>query len=201
MPATITYLSVAPSTAVPVRVFVHRKKILLLSSVAVNEKSIIKLSSINLIRLSNYDLTNLFIDIELQLKALLLATPLSELFLGRSLLRSTKLVKDIDSAWRCKVVVSLGYLVDLRYRLSSLYSAADAQFLADRGIDVDLSSHGPSRLLRKSLKFNFTPRIAEDELTVDEKKHVSYLLREERLINCKATDSLDIYVLHRPRQG
>lgn len=201
MPATITYLSVAPNTAIPVRVFVNRKKLLLLSAVAVNEKSIIKLSSINLIRLSNFDLTNLILDLGTQLQKLLLETRLVELFPQRTLLRSAKSVTELSHTWKCKVVVSLGYLADLRYKLSCL-ETEDIKFLEDKKIEIDQREAAGSALLQRNIKFDFVKyeSASDDELSqLDEKKAISYKLQGQRLLNNKVIDPLDLYVTHRPR--
>ncbi|KAF7999096.1 hypothetical protein HF325_006628 [Metschnikowia pulcherrima] len=201
MPATITYLSVAPNTAIPVRVFVNRKKMLLLSAVAVNEKSIIKLSSINLIRLSNFDLTNLILDLGTQLQKLLLETRLVELFPHRTVLRSAKSVTELSHTWKCKVVVSLGYLADLRYKLSCL-ETDDIRFLEDKKIEIDQREAAGSALLQRNIKFDFVKyeSASDDELSqLDEKKAISYKLQGQRLLNNKVIDPLDLYVTHRPR--
>ena len=201
MPATITYLSVAPNTAIPVRVFVNRKKLLLLSAVAVNEKSIIKLSSINLIRLSNFDLTNLILDLGTQLQKLLLETRLVELFPQRTVLRSAKSVTELSHTWKCKVVVSLGYLADLRYKLSCL-ETEDIKFLEDKKIEIDQREAAGSALLQRNIKFDFVKyeSASDDELSqLDEKKAISYKLQGQRLLNNKVIDPLDLYVTHRPR--
>lgn len=201
MPATITYLSVAPNTAIPVRVFVNRKKLLLLSAVAVNEKSIIKLSSINLIRLSNFDLTNLILDLGTQLQKLLLETRLVELFPQRTVLRSAKSVTELSHRWKCKVVVSLGYLADLRYKLSCL-ETEDIKFLEDKKIEIDQREAAGSALLQRNIKFDFVKyeSASDDELSqLDEKKAISYKLHGQRLLNNKVIDPLDLYVTHRPR--
>ena len=201
MPATITYLSVAPNTAIPVRVFVNRKKLLLLSAVAVNEKSIIKLSSINLIRLSNFDLTNLILDLGTQLQKLLLETRLVELFPHRTVLRSAKSVTELSHTWKCKVVVSLGYLADLRYKLSCL-ETDDIRFLEDKKIEIDQREAAGSALLQRNIKFDFVKyeSASDDELSqLDEKKAISYKLQGQRLLNNKVIDPLDLYVTHRPR--
>lgn len=201
MPATITYLSVAPNTAIPVRVFVNRKKLLLLSAVAVNEKSIIKLSSINLIRLSNFDLTNLILDLGTQLQNLLLEMRLVELFPQRTVLRSAKSVTELSHTWKCKVVVSLGYLADLRYKLSCL-ETEDIRFLEDKKIEIDQREAAGSALLQRNIKFDFVKyeSASDDELSqLDEKKPISYKLQGQRLLNNKVIDPLDLYVTHRPR--
>lgn len=202
MPATITYLAVGPSTAIPVRVFINRKKLLLLNAVAVNEKSIIKLSSINLIRLSNFDLTNLILDLGSQLQQLLLETPLVELFPQRSVLRVSKLVTELSNSWKCKVVVSLGYLADLRYKLSCLQSPLDFRFLDEKKIEIDHNESKGSALLTKTVKFDFVknePASDDESLFLGDKKSFSYKLQHQRLINSKIVDLLDLYVLHRPR--
>ncbi|KAM9930003.1 hypothetical protein OXX80_009495 [Metschnikowia pulcherrima] len=201
MPATITYLSVAPNTAIPVRVFVNRKKLLSSSAVAVNEKSIIKLSSINSIRLSNFDLTNLILDLGTQLQKLLLETRLVELFPQRTVSRSAKSVTELSHTWKCKVVVSLGYLADLRYKLSCL-ETEDIKFLEDKKIEIDQREAAGSALLQRNIKFDFVKyeSASDDELSQsDEKKAISYKLQGQRLLNNKVIDPLDLYVTHRPR--
>ncbi|KAM9914944.1 hypothetical protein OXX59_002060 [Metschnikowia pulcherrima] len=201
MPATITYLSVAPNTAIPVRVFVNRKKLLSSSAVAVNEKSIIKLSSINSIRLSNFDLTNLILDLGTQLQKLLLEMRLVELFPQRTVSRSAKSVTELSHTWKCKVVVSLGYLADLRYKLSCL-ETEDIRFLEDKKIEIDQREAAGSALLQRNIKFDFVKyeSASDDELSQsDEKKAISYKLQGQRLLNNKVIDPLDLYVTHRPR--
>lgn len=196
MPPLVSYILVAPNTAVPVRVFVDRRKVLSLSDVAINEKSVLTLCSINLLRLSNADLASLLLDIRPALKHLLLAALLRDLFPGRPVLRSLKTAKDFGVAWKCKVVVSLGYIVDLRYRLSCLQGAADLDFLREKNIEVDLRQPARPPLLCKSLRF--VAGDLTDEATETDKKSLSYKLQACRLVNSSVVDTLDVFVGHRP---
>lgn len=200
MPATVSYITVAPLTAIPVRVFVNRKHILQLSSVAVNEKSIIKLSAINLLRLSNDDFSNMVYDLREQLRELLLVTPLIELFAQRSVLRSTQVARDVGVLWKCKVVVSLGYIVDLRYKLGVLTLVSDVEYLEAKKIVVDPENSARSTLLTKEIKFSFMSKEADsDDEQPNDKKSLSYKLHRQHLCNNRVVDPLVLCVLHRPR--
>lgn len=201
MPATVSYISVGADTAIPIRIFINRRKILLQNSVAVNEKSTIKLAAINLIRLSNYDLNNLIEDIGPSLREILLTARLAELFPKRAILKTTKLVKDISHNWKCKVNVSLGYIVSLRYNLGRLDLAEDVQFLSEKNVLINPLGLAKSALLRKEMKFSMLGLEEEDELGfhLDDKKSVGYKLRRVNLMNNHIVDTLDVYVVHRPK--
>lgn len=199
MPATVSYVTVAPSTAIPIRVFVNRKRILLLSTVAVNEKSIIKLSSINLLRLSNYDLNKLIYDLQEQLKEFVLHTPLKELVPQKSVLRTTKITKEVGVQWKCKVVVSLGYVIDLRYKLGHI-QGPDVQYLEEKNLTADPVDSANSSLITKEIKFGFMQtEEGDDEVASDDKKALRYKLHRQNLYNNRVVDPLVLYVLQRPR--
>lgn len=202
MPATVSYISIGSEIAIPIRVFVNRCKILLQNSVAVNEKSIIKLSSINLIRLSNYDLNNLIDDIGEELRELLLTAKLVNLFPKRVVSKTTKISKTINRNWKCKVNASLGHIVSLRYNLGCLTLKEDVQFLTDRNVQINPLSSAKSALLKKELKFSFgsfADDVEEERFNLDKKKGVGYSLRRRKLLNNHITDTLDIFVSHRPK--
>ena len=199
MPATVTYILIAPDTAIPIRVFVNRSKIFLQNSVAVNEKSVIELTSINLIRLSNYDLNNLIDDIGGDLRQILLQTPLQDLFPKRAVQKTTKLVRDIACSWHCKVTVSLGYIVGLRYNLGSLQLAEDIQYLSERKVAVNVSSSAKSALIKKEISISSMFPEDESAIGLDDTKSVNYKLRHQTLLNNDIVDTLDVYVVHRPK--
>lgn len=201
MPATVSFIQLTPQTSIPIRVFINRKRILLSNRVAINEKSIIKLSTINLLRLSNNDLTKLIFEINLELKQILFHTPLNELFPKRFVYKSTKLSRDIGDNWKCKLVVSLGYIVNLRYKLGWLREKADIQFILERNIVVSTADSNKIALLTKEIKFNFGGQVQEEEneIAIDDKKSLSYKLNRLTLLNNSIVDSLDLYVLHRPK--
>ena len=199
MPATVTYILIAPDTAIPIRVFVNRSKIFLQNSVAVNEKSVIELTSINLIRLSNYDLNNLIDDIGGELRQILLQTPLQDLFPKRAVQKTTKLVRDIACSWYCKVTVSLGYIVGLRYNLGSLQLAEDIQYLSERKVAVNVSSSAKSALIKKEISISSMFPEDESAIGLDDTKSVNYKLRHQTLLNNDIVDTLDVYVVHRPK--
>lgn len=202
MPGTTTYLKVSPGCSIPVRVFVDRKRILLNGTVAINDRSIIKLSSINLLRLSNNDLTNLTMDIKEELEKLLFEEPLRLIFPSKFVHGSDKVSREIGTRWKCKVIVSLGYMATLRYKLGFLLDRGDIDFLTDRKIDVTAKEAAHTALLVKELKFSFMNRENvedEDEAnTVDDKKTLLYKLNKLALLNNSITDSLDLYVGRRP---
>lgn len=201
MPATVSYISIGNDTAIPIRVFINRRKILLQSSVAVNEKSIIKLSSINLIRLSNYDLNSLIEDIGPLVRETLLTALLAELFPKRAVLKSTLLVKPIFHNWKCKLCVSLGYIVTLRYNMNCLTSMEDVRWLSEKNVAVNTGASSKSALLIKEMKFSLilTEEGSDDVYHLDDKKNLGYKLRRKNLSNNHIIDTLDLYVVHRPR--
>lgn len=166
---------------------------------AINEKSVIQLSSINLIRLSNYDVTNLIFDIKSKLRQFLFDTPLPELFPQRSLLRTLKISKDLGENWKCRVVTTLGYIADLRYKLGHLHN--DYRFLEEKNIALSGSDSNDVALLTKEIKFNssFVLKEEDDELPSDDKKVLNYKLHRAEVLTCGVPNSLDLYVLHRPR--
>lgn len=201
MPATVLFIRFNPECCAPIRVFVNRKRVLLSHQVSINEKSVIQLSSINLLRLSNFDVTNLIFDIKISLKELLFETPLKELFDQRSLLRSTKVSRELGNKWKCKVMVSLGYIADLRYKLGFLQN--DMEFLELKNIEASSTDGRDVALLTKEITFNFSPVLKEEDDEVeqveDDKKSLKYKLHRTHVLNSKVTDPLDIYVLQRPR--
>ncbi|SGZ58414.1 CIC11C00000002246 [Sungouiella intermedia] len=202
MPATLLYIRLNHDCCIPVRIFVNRKRILLSSRVAINEKSIIELSSINLIRLSNYDVTNLIFDMKTNLKEFLFDIPLPELFPQKSLLRSLKVARDLGEHWKCRVVTTLGYIADLRYKLGHLQH--DYRFLEEKNISLSGTDSNDVALLTKEIKFSFTPVLKEEnedegEEGGDEKKALNYKLHRAKVLSCGSLNSLDMYVLHRPR--
>lgn len=192
MPATVSYVKIVPQCSIPIRVFINRKRIMLSNRVAINEKSIIKLSSINLLRLSNNDLAKLISEIALELREVLLQIPLRDLFPKRSLQKNTKLSRDIGDNWRCKLVVSIGYIANLRYKLGYLRDAGDIRFLEEKNITVSGVEVNKTCLLTKDIKFSFGE-------TVDDKKGLSYKLHKLTLVNNSIVDSLDLFVVQRPR--
>lgn len=110
------------------------------------------------------------------------------------------LVQEIANAWKCKLVVSLGYLVDLRYSLRLDFSGPDVSFLDLHAITVLDSDRGLSRLLERSFRFLFLENEDDSSLmSLDDKKQVRYSLASRRLLNNKLTDPLTLYVLSRPR--
>lgn len=201
MPATVSYISIGNEAVIPIRVFINRRKILLLNSVAVNEKSIIKLSSINLIRLSNYDLNNLIGDVGSDLRAILLTDSLSELFPKRAVLKSTKLIKSLSRNWKCKLNVSLGFIVSLRYNLGCLTLTDDVKWLSEKNVLINPVASSKSALLQKEMKFSMIGLVEdEDEVHhLDDKKNVGFKLQRRHLMNNHITDTLDLYVVHRPK--
>lgn len=202
MPATVLFIRFNKDCCAPVRIFVNRKRVLSSQQVAINEKSIIKLSSINLIRLLNFDVTNLIFDIKIALKELLFETPLADLFQQRSVQRSTRVLRELGENWKCKVIVSLGYIADLRYKLGYLQN--DREFLELKNIEPSSVDIRNVALLTKEITFNFSPVLKEEsgsdsEAEGKDKKSLKYKLHRAHVLNSKVTDPLDIYVLHRPR--
>lgn len=202
MPGTTTYVQVSPGQSIPVRVFVNRRRIILNNTVAINDRSIIKLSSINLLRLLNNDLTNLIMDVKEELQKILFQEPLRYLFPLKFVHGSDKLSKDIGTRWKCKVVASLGYLASLRYKLGYLRDQDDIHFLEDRKVDVTSKDTNRTALLTKELKFTFMEPdegvIHDEDNVLDDKKTLSYRLNKLALLNNSIIDSLDLYVTSRP---
>lgn len=201
MPATVSYFSIGNETAIPIRVFINRRKMLLLNPVSVNEKSIIKLSSINLIRLSNYDLNNLMGDVGSDIRDLLLTDRLAELFPKRAVLKSTKLIKSLSRNWKCKIHVSLGFIVSLRYNLGCLSLTEDVQWLSEKNVLINPVASSKSALIKKELKFSMIGLVEDEEKVthLDDKKNVGYKFHQMNLLNNHITDALDLYVVHRPK--
>lgn len=195
MAPSVSYIKIHPDCAIQARVFINRKSIILSCDVAINEKSIIKLSLINSLRLSSLDLTNLIHDLKDDLKELLLRTPLRELLPKKSVTRTTRVVKDFSNQWKCRVSVTLGYLADLRFKLGYL-KGDDVVFLEEKGIALSTTDSKKTALLSRLFKFNTV--FNEEEFT-DDKKSLGYTLQRIKLFNNRVTDCLDVYVTHRPR--
>lgn len=162
---------------------------------AINEKSLIKFSSVSMIRLSNLDMTKLVEDIKHDLKELMFVTALRELFSKRSILKSSQVLQILGNQWKCRVVVSLGYLADLRYKMGYLVQLDDIAFLEEKKVEVTPYDSSKVALLTKELKFSFQP--SEDDAGSD-KKALSYKLKRFSVLNSRVTDSLSVFVLHRP---
>lgn len=205
MPGTTTYVQVAPGNAIPVRVFVDRRRIVLNNTVAINDRSIIKLSSINLLRLLNNDLTNLVMDVKEDLEKLLFEEPLRYLIPLKFVHGSDKLSRDIGKTWKCKMVASLGYIASLRFGLGYLQDKDDIRFLEDRKVDVAMKNSNRTALLTKELRFSFMEPdegiIHDEENVIDDKKTISYRLNKLALLNNSIVDSLDLYVTSRPQKA
>lgn len=195
MAPSVSYIKIHPDCAIQARVFINRNRILLSCDVAINEKSIIKLSLINSLRLSSLDLTNLIHDIKDNLKELLLRIPLRELLPKKSVTRATRVVKDFSNQWKCRVSVTLGYLADLRFKLGYL-KGDDVLFVEERNFVLSTADSRKTALLNRLFKFNAV--FNEDEFT-DDKKSLGYTLQRIKLFNNRVTDSLDVFVTHRPR--
>lgn len=195
MPATVSFIRLDPQTCIPVRVYVHRKQILLSNQVAINEKSIIKLSSVTMIRLSNLDMTKLVEDIKHELNEVLFEERLRKLFPNRSVLKSTQVLRIVGNQWKCRVVMSLGYLADLRYKMGHLVQPEDVTFLEEKKVEVVPYDSSKLALLTKELKFPFQPN---EDAADEDKKAVSYKLKRSSVLNSRITDNLSIFVLHRP---
>ena len=197
MPATVSFIQISPHACIPVKVFVHRKQMWLRGQL--NDKSLLKLSSVSLIRLSNPDMTKLVEDIKDELKQLLLHELLRRLFPGKPILKSSQVKKILGRLWKCRVVVSLGYLADLRFKLHTLVQADDVSFLDEKNILVSATDSNELALLTKEIMFSFQE---PDEDGVNEgldKKTISYKLDRIAVMNSRATDTLSVFVLHRPR--
>lgn len=196
MPSTVTFIKVAGSTAVPARVFVNRSRIVLSASVAVNEKSLIKLTRINILRLSNNDLNSLIDDIRDEIHNILLKKPLRVLF-GLQ----TRLVLDnVGEKWKCRVTVSLSFVANLRFQLHIL-SSDDYTFLTvDRKLNmatvIGSQNRGNLGLMQRYIRFQFHEE--EDDAENDTKKLFDHRMHRIRLANNHLGDCLDLYVYSRP---
>lgn len=191
MPASVSYIKLTGKSLIQVRVFINRKKVLLNNTVAINDRSLIKLSSINLLRLSNNDLTKLINDIRDQLVEFLFHEPLEQIFPGRSANKLSKTTREMGQNWKCNVVVSLGYIANLRFRLGYLRNGQDLEFIELHKVPVAYKDSSKTALLEKDLKF-----VSQDE--EDNKKSFSYTLNRLDLLNNSVVDGLDVYVQRRP---
>lgn len=162
---------------------------------AINEKSLIKLSSVSMIRLSNLDMTKLVEDIKHELKELMFDCALRELFPKRSVLKTSQVLRILGRQWKCRVVVSLGYLADLRYKMGYLDQPDDIAFLEEKKVVITPTDSGKLALLTKELEFSFHEPSEGD---VEDKKALSYKLKQLSVLNSRVTDNLSIFVLHRP---
>ena len=176
---TLTYVSVGPHDAFPIRVFVHRRKLLAStksSVVAVNQRSILHLSRINIIRLSNADLDSLVSNIRHSLMDVLL--------------NLVTFVLD-KTDWKCYVKVPVHIMLQLRFYLNSLTNR-DQEWLEQKNIHF---SKCDTELLTRETKYLFKQDPDDDNELVLEKKESQYSIGSKRIIIPKG---ISIYVYSRP---
>lgn len=180
MPSTLTFLQVSADIAVPVRVYVHRKRIASTSTVSINEKSLIQLSNTNIIKLSNPDLSALLQDIRDPLRQVLVEDPLEKVYSdgGATSSKHTLVFDGIGTLWKCKLVVTLAAVMRLRFELGTL-RPEDLEVYLGR-----LKDDGTMNLVLRDLKLSFDD---------DDKKSMDYSFS-----NSRVAGGIDVYVYERP---
>lgn len=185
---TLTYIAVGRHDAFPIRVFVHRKKLLAStrsSVVAVNQRSLLHLSRINIIRLSNADLNALISDIRHPLMEVLL-----HLEISHTAPKTSQMTFTLDkTAWKCHVKVLVHLMLQLRYFLNAL-KPNDQTYLEQKNIHFTKCD---TQLLTREAKYLFK-QDADDDNMVD-KKESEYSIGSRRLI---LPQGISIYVHSRP---
>lgn len=184
MPATTSFIRVTTDKSIPVRIFVNRSKLLENASViSVNEKSIVKLQKINILKLSNGDINSLIGTIRRELVDVLTNKPIGKL-LEENILRNNRIVIDINKhEWKCYMNISVDFLVNLRLNIGRL-TKDDIEHISKRkGSNFSVS------LLVKTSNFSFE----------EEKKLTKYKIRKSNLVS-GFHDGLDLYVYDRPNK-
>lgn len=182
MPATASFIKVTSDKSIPVRIFVNRLKLLENSSVvSVNERSIVRLQRINILKLSNPDIRSLLEEIRQDLIDVLTEKSISELMRDNKL-RNNRMIVDINGReWKCYISFSVDFLVRLRVGIGRMTSE-DIEHMGkskDSRFSVDL--------LQKSSSYTFK----------EDKKMTLYRIRRTRLMS-GFHDCLDVYVYGRP---
>lgn len=186
---TLSYISVGPRDAFPIRVFVHRRKLLdstKAAVVAVNQRSILHLSRINIIRLSNVDLNSLVTDIQQALMDVLLRL---EINYSTSKNAQMKFVLD-KTDWKCYVKVPILLMLQLRFHLGALRTR-DHEYIEQRNIHF---SKCDTELLTRETKYTFKQDPDDDSL-VSDKKESQYTISRKNMI---LPQGISIYVYSRP---
>lgn len=182
MPATTSFIKITVDKSIPTRIFVNRLKLLENASViSVNEKSIVKLQKINILKLSNNDIRSLITSIREKLIDILINKPIAEL-IGANVIQNKRIVVNIDEyEWKCYMCVSVDFLVNVRVN-TGILTNEDLEHLGKRKTE----NAGANLLVKKS-KFTFS----------EEKKIASYRIRKSDLIG-SFHDCLDLYIYGRP---
>lgn len=199
MPSTVTFIKVAGNTAIPARVFVNRARIVLSAPVAVNEKSLIKLTRINILRLSNNDLNSLIDDIRDEVRDLLIKKPLRDLFA----LAAKLILDNVGHNWKCRVTVSLNFVANLRFQLHILTSDDYTFLTGEKKLNlaavIGSQNRGNLGLMQRYIRFQFHEEDSENDAENDTKKLFDHRMHKIRLANNRLGDCLDLYVYSRPQ--
>lgn len=182
----ITFIKINNSLALPVKIFLNRKKIQssnLSSTVTINQKSIVKLKRINYLKLSIKDLNKLVEDIKDDFINIILKTSLEDLVENSKKGRRT--VELNLGSWKCSLIITLELIIELRRQLN-LLTLKDLHMIEERKLKIPLSSKQDLRLLVKKLHFTFSK---EEE----EKKSTEYSILQMTLTN-KLSNCALLYV-------
>lgn len=203
MPSNVTFMKLTRNSSIPLRIFINRKRILLTNAVSINEKSIIKLSSMNILKLSNNDLNDLISDLKEDLTRIFCETSLLELFTNLHLL-SRIVIDDLGKRWKVKMITSLNYILNLRCRMN-LLSDKDLNFLIERKINLAnlLNNHvnNSMHLIKRNIQFTHILKEDSDDMSMDtndDKKQVDYNWKRYNILGNRSLNPVDLYVCKRP---
>ncbi|CUM66449.1 uncharacterized protein PRCAT00004113001 [Priceomyces carsonii] len=182
----ISFVKITEDVSIPVKVFINRKKIRSSansSKVAINQKSIVKLNQVNYLKLSGKDLNSLINDIEKDTLNLLIDKLLEEIYQTSE---KGKIVIDLDNTWSCTVILSIEFIINLRFYLNKL-SGDDIRLIEAKKAKISSMNDENLGFLIKEQTFSFQE---DEEMS---KKLVDYKFRREKLIN-NMNNCLQIYV-------
>lgn len=182
----ISFVKITEDVSIPVKVFINRKKIRSSansSKVAINQKSIVKLNQVNYLKLSGKDLNSLINDIEKDTLNLLIDKLLEEIYQTSE---KGKIVIDLDNTWSCTVILSIEFIINLRFYLNKL-SGDDIRLIEAKKAKISSMNDENLGFLIKEQTFSFQE---DEEMS---KKLVDYKFRRKKLIN-NMNNCLQIYV-------
>lgn len=214
MSPCLTFIKINNKSVIPIRIHVNRKRLsskLFHSAVDLSHKSkaLLTLKKINLIRISNRDITSLTSSISKDILEYLLHFPINELLKLLSNANSeipvppNSLCIDLNnSAWKCHVVVPLLYVIKLRSHLFLPVSEED--WVLYNKLKPD-SGDSTINLLTKQATMLPVKVLVEDEeennFTIAEsaakKQALSYKFENPHVLT-KLGRFMDIYVYERP---
>ena len=208
MAPSLSIVSVNRKYAIPVRVHINRKRILLTSLFdstieSKQSKAIISLKKINNIRLSSRDISSLIETINDEMMEILFKESVSSLK-SRSVLDavpnlpSTSIcINVVKPSWKCHLVAPMKFLFGIRERMGKTLSIEDERLLQRL---PNISPSKSMKLIVKTAIQNESPVLVEedeDEFKIKEaeskKMSISYKYSSPYLLNDYGSLSLYVY--------